>query len=125
MKLISLFATTAIAGIVAISSVPLQALNPSSYQASANEVRTTIVATAQEKIDQISAVKGMPGSGALLRKLYAKDLTPIGIQVGGAGMVVNLYSKTDDTTLSLCTTFDVVVAVKSGWIAEFDPSEVK
>jgi hypothetical protein len=60
-----------------------------------------------------------------MRKLYEKDLTPIGIQPGGAGMVVNLYSKKDDTTISLCTTYDVIVAVKRGAIAQFDPSEVK
>ena len=40
-------------------------------------------------------------------------------------MVVNLYSKKDNTTLSLCTTYDVVVAAKKGRIAKFKPSEVK
>jgi hypothetical protein len=123
MKLSSLFATTAIAGIVTLSAAPLQVFNPNSFQASA-EVKIA-AATSQDKIAQITAVKGMPGSGDLLRKLYVKDLSPIGVQPGGAGMVVNLYSKKDDTTLSLCTTFDVVVAVKKGKIAKFNPSEVK
>jgi hypothetical protein len=81
--------------------------------------------TAQQKISQLTAVKGKPGSGDLLRKLYVKDLTPIGIQPGGAGMVVNLYSKADDTTVSLCTTADVIVAVKKGKITKFAPAEVK
>jgi hypothetical protein len=115
----------AIASIVMISPVSFQAFNPSSFQVSAAEVKIAATETAQQKIDQITAVKGMPGSGDLLRKLYAKDLSPIGLQAGGAGMVVNLYSKKDDTTLSLCTTFDVVVAVKKGKIAKFDPKEVK
>jgi hypothetical protein len=125
MKLTSLFATTAIATIVTISSVPLQAFNPDSFQASAQEVKIAQAETSQQKIAQITAVKGKPESAVLLRKLYAKDLSPIGIQPGGAGMVVNLYSKKDDTTLSLCTTFDVVVAVKKGKIAKFAPAEVK
>ncbi|AFY72554.1 hypothetical protein Syn7502_00390 [Synechococcus sp. PCC 7502] len=125
MKLTSLFATTVIASIVSISTVPFQSFNLNSLQASAAEVKIAEAPSSQAKIDQITAVKGKPGSGDLLRKLYAKDLTPIGIQPGGAGSVVNLYSKKDDTTLSLCTTFDVVVAVKKGKIAKFDPKEVK
>jgi len=124
MKFASLFATTAIATILATSGVPLQAFSPSSVQA-AQPVKIAAAETSQQKIAQITAVKGKPESAVLLRKLYVKDLTPIGIQPGGAGMVVNLYSKKDDTTLSLCTTFDVVVAVKKGKIAKFDPSEVK
>jgi hypothetical protein len=125
MKLTSLLATTAIASIVTISSIPLQAFNPSSFQASAQEVQIAAGVTSQQKIDQITPIKGKPGSGDLLRKLYVKDLSPIGIQPGGAGMVVNLYSKKDDTTISLCTTFDVVVAIKKGKIAMFAPAEVK
>ncbi|MEE3717886.1 hypothetical protein V2H45_14185 [Tumidithrix elongata RA019] len=128
MKLTSLLATTAIASIVSISAVPLQSFNPNSYQASAQEVKTVKIAaglTSQQKIDQLTEVKGKPGSGDLLRKLYAKDLTPVGIQPGGAGMVVNLYSKADDTTISLCTVYDVIVAVKKGLIPAFNPNEVK
>jgi hypothetical protein len=110
---------------VAASTVPVQAFNPSAAQASVQEVKIAQATTSQDKINQITPVKGKPGSGDLLRKLYEKDLTPIGIQVGGAGMVVNLYSKKDDTTISLCTTFDVVVAIKKGLIVNFAPSEVK
>lgn len=125
MNFASLLATTAIASIVTISGVPSQVLNPNSFQASAEQVKVAAAPTSAEKIEQISAVKGKPESTVLMRKLYAKDLSPIGIQPGGAGMVVNLYSKKDDTTLSLCTTFDVVVAIKKGKIAKFAPSEVK
>jgi hypothetical protein len=124
MKLSTLLVTSAIA-IATISTVPLQAFNPNSFQANAKEIKVAASATAQQKISQIAALKGKPGSADLMRKLYAKDLSPIGIQPGGAGMVVNLYSKTDDTTISLCTTYDVVVAIKKGKIAKFEPSEVK
>jgi hypothetical protein len=125
MRFTALLTTTAIAGIISISSIPLPAFNSNSSAALAQEVLVAATPTAQQKIDQITPVKGKPGSGDLLRKLYVKDLSPIGIQPGGAGMVVNLYSKKDDTTLSLCTTFDVVVAVKKGKIAKFTPAEVK
>lgn len=125
MKLSSLLASTAIASIVTISAIPLQAVNSQSFSASAQNVKVAAGETAQQKIDQLLAIKGKPGSAELMRKLYAKDLTPIGIQPGGAGMVVNLYSKASDTTISLCTTFDVVVAVKKGKVAKFAPAEVK
>jgi hypothetical protein len=78
----------------------------------------------QDRIAEITRLKGKPGSADLMRKYY-KDLNPIGIQPGGAGMVVNLYSKKEDTTLSLCTTFDVVVAVRRGRVAQFAAAEVK
>ncbi len=125
MKFTSLLATTAIATMVAASTVPVQAFNPSAAQASPQEVKIAQALTSQDKIDRISPVKGKPGSGDLLRKFYKEDLTPLGVQVGGAGMVVNLYSKKDDTTISLCTTYDVVVAIKKGLIVQFAPSEVK
>ena len=126
MKLSTVLATTAIASIMTISAVPLQqAFNPNSLQAVAQKTKAETGVTAQQKISQIIALKGKPGSADLMRAFYAKDLTPIGIQPGGAGMVVNLYNKADDTTISLCTTYDVVVAIKKGKIAKFDPSEVK
>jgi hypothetical protein len=125
MKLSSLLASTAVVSIVTISTISLQALNPQSLSASAQQMKVVAGETDQQKIDQLLAVKGKPGSAELMRKLYAKDLTPIGIQPGGAGMVVNLYSKANNTTISLCTTFDVVVAVKKGKIPKFAPAEVK
>ena len=124
MKLTSLLATMIVSGGIAISLTTLPAFNPNSFQASAQSMSQS-QSESQGKIDQILAIKGKPGSGDLLRKLYEKDLSPIGIQAGGAGMVVNLYSKKDNTTLSLCTTYDVVVAAKKGRIAKFQPSEVK
>jgi hypothetical protein len=123
MRLSSLLTITALLGAVTVWDAPLKTFSPHLVLVSAQEVK--IAATPQQKIDQLIAIKGKPGSGDLMRKSYVKDLTPIGIQPGGAGMVVNLYSKKDDTTLSLCTTFDVVVAVKKGKIAKFAPAEVK
>jgi hypothetical protein len=124
MKLTALLASTLLLGTVAISTASLPAFNPNSFQVSAQSMSKS-QSESQGKIDQILAIKGKPGSGDLLRKLYKEDLTPIGIQVGGAGMVVNLYSKKDNTTLSLCTVYDVVVAAKKGRIAQFKSSEVK
>ncbi|WP_373539765.1 hypothetical protein [Chamaesiphon sp.] len=124
MKLTSLLATTIVLSGTAVSITSLPAFNPNSFQVSAQSMSESN-SESQGKIDQILAVKGKPGSGDLLRKLYEKDLTPIGVQPGGAGMVVNLYSKKDNTTLSLCTVYDVVVAAKKGRIAKFKPAEVK
>jgi hypothetical protein len=125
MKATSFLLTTIALGTIAISNFPFQSFAPNSLQASAQEVKIAQAETTQAKIDQITAIKGKPGSGDLLRKLYPQDLNPIGVQPGGAGMVVNLYSKKNDTTLSLCTVYDVVVAIKKGKIARFQPSEVK
>ncbi len=125
MKLTSVLATAIVFGTVATSLVPVPAFTSHQLQASAQEIKIAQTETTEEKIAQISAIKGKPGSGDLLRKLYPEDLNPIGVQPGGAGMVVNLYSKKNNTTLSLCTVYDVVVAVKKGKIAKFNPSEVK
>ncbi len=125
MKLTSFLATTILLGTVVTSAVSLPSFTADQSQVSAQEIKIAQTETTEEKIAQIAAVKGKPGGGDLLRKLYEKDLTPIGIQPGGAGMVVNLYSKKNNTTLSLCTVYDVVVAVKKGKIARFKPSEVK
>ncbi len=125
MKAASLLTSIALLGLVSVWDAPLKAVNPLLVQASAQELKISQSESAQDKIDQLTALKGKPGSGDLLRKLYVKDLNPIGIQPGGAGMVVNLYSKKDDTTISLCTSFDVIVAVKKGKIAKFAPAEVK
>ncbi len=119
MKSTSWLTTIAIAGFLAVSApIILPSINHTSLQASAQD------AMGQSEITKILAVKGKPESTKLMRQFY-KDLSPIGIQPGGAGMVVNLYSKKENTTLSLCTTFDVVVAVKKGKIAKFPPAEVK
>jgi hypothetical protein len=125
MKLISVLTGVALLGLATVWDAPLKAMNPYLVQATAQAMKIAANETAQQKIDQLTAVKGKPGSGDLLRRLYDKDLTPIGIQSGGAGMVVNLYSKVDDTTISLCTVYDVIVAVKKGKITAFAPEEVK
>jgi len=125
MKTTSLLTSIALLGLVTVWDAPLKMINPNLVQASAQEMRNMAGETAQQKINQLIAIKGKPGSGDLARRLYVKTLTPIGIQPGGAGMVVNLYSKADDTTISLCTVYDVVVAVKKGRIAKFSPAEVK
>jgi hypothetical protein len=125
MKITSILTTVALLGLITVWDAPLKAVNPSLVQASAQQIKTAAGETSQQKIDQLTAIKGKPGSADLARKLYVKDLSPIGIQPGGAGMVVNLYSKKDNTTVSLCTTFDVIVAVKQGKITKFAADEVK
>ena len=119
MKPTAWLTTIAIAGFLAVSiPIVLPTINSTSLQASAQD------AMGQSEIANIIAVKGKPESAKLMREFY-KDLNPIGIQPGGAGMVVNLYSRKENTTLSLCTTYDVVVAVRKGRIAKFAPAEVK
>jgi hypothetical protein len=125
MKFTSVLTTIALLGLVTVWDAPLKAVNPSLVQASARQLKIAAGETSQQKIDRLTAVKDKPGSGDLLRQLYAKELSPIGIQPGGAGMVVNFYSKTDDTTISYCANFDVIVAVKKGRIVKFAPAEVK
>lgn len=124
MKTNVVLVATLIAGALGVSvgaipQIASVAAKPNSIEVVAQNI------SSQEKITKISAVKGKPESAKLMRQFYKEDLSPIGIQPGGAGMAVNLYSKKDDTTASLCTTFDVVVAIKKGKIAKFAPAEVK
>ena len=81
--------------------------------------------TVQQKIDIISKSKGQVSSGDQLRRFFYGDLLPLGVQPGGAGMVVNLYNKANNVTFSYCATYDVVVAVKQGRVASFPAAEVK
>jgi hypothetical protein len=81
--------------------------------------------TAQQKIEIITKNKGQIGGGDQLRRFFFGDLLPLGVQPGGAGMVVNLYNKAADVTFSYCATYDVVVAVKAGKVPMFPPGEVK
>ena len=81
--------------------------------------------TVQEKIETVTKNKGQIGGGDQLRRFFYGDLEPLGVQPGGAGMVVNLYNKANDVTFSYCATYDVVVAVKKGKIAMFPAAEVK
>jgi hypothetical protein len=81
--------------------------------------------TAQEKIEIVTKNKGQIGNGDQLRRFFFGDLEPLGVQPGGAGMVVNLYNKANDVTFSYCATYDVVVAVKKGKVVKFPADEVK
>lgn len=81
--------------------------------------------TIRQKIDMLIQNKGKFGSGNALRRFFFGDLEPLSIQPGGAGMVVNLYNKANNTTFAYCTTYDVVVAIKEGKINTFPSEEVK
>ncbi|AUT01523.1 hypothetical protein CLI64_14620 [Nostoc sp. CENA543] len=121
----SLLTTVALAGMLTVFDVPLQAVNPNWVQASAEEMKDATGLTAQQKIDFLAKHKGQFGSGDQLRRFFFGDLEPLGVQPGGAGMVVNLYNKANNVTISYCATYDVVVAVKKGKIKAFAPEEVK
>jgi hypothetical protein len=154
MKRSSLFATVACVGLATALNLPGQFVNPASLTASAadattqqrisgtlpqshpitNNNRTIAQAaetkdatglTATQKIEKVTKSKGQFGGGDQLRRFFFGDLEPLAVQPGGAGMVVNLYNKATDTTFAYCSTFDVVVAVKPGRVAQFAPGEVK
>ena len=125
MKLATLMTGIAMIGLVTVGDASLNLLNPmigSPVQAAEAKPAGP---TVQEKVDMIAKNKGQIGSGDQLRRFFYGDLEPIGIQPGGAGMVVNLYNKSNNVTFSYCSTFDVVVAVKSGKVARFTSNEVK
>ncbi|MBD2360514.1 hypothetical protein [Anabaena sp. UHCC 0399] len=121
----SLLTSVALAGMLTVFDIPLQAINPTWVQASAAEMKDATGLTVQQKIDLLMKNKGQFGSGDQLRRFFFGDLEPIGVQPGGAGMVVNLYNKANNVTISYCATYDVVVAVKKGKIKAFAPEEVK
>ncbi|MBD2293619.1 hypothetical protein H6G06_08985 [Anabaena sphaerica FACHB-251] len=129
----SLLTTVVLAGIVTVWDVPLKAINPNLAQVSAQEVKQMQKAemkdstglTAQKKIEMLMKNKGQFGSGDQLRRFFFGDLEPISVQPGGAGMVVNLYNKSNNVTIAYCATYDVVVNIKQGKISQFQPSEVK
>jgi hypothetical protein len=125
MKLTSILASAALVSFFSFSDVPLKVINPSLAQVSAQQPNDAASLTVDQKIAMILANKGKPESAQMMREYFPKQLSPIGIQPGGAGMVVSLYSKTSNVTFSLCTMFDVVVAAKKGKIAKFPPAEVK
>jgi hypothetical protein len=124
MKLKSVLAIIALSSILNVWDVPLKSINPSLVQASAQMSGPTDI-PAEQKIELITKNKGQIGSGDQLRRYFYGDLEPLGVQPGGAGMVVNLYNKASDTTFSYCATFDVVVAVSKGRVTEFPAAEVK
>lgn len=104
------------------------AMTPSSARMVAATVAETKDATGltpTQKIEKVTKNKGQFGGGDQLRRFFFGDLEPLGVQPGGAGMVVNLYNKATDTTFAYCATYDVVVAVKAGKVTQFAPEEVK
>jgi hypothetical protein len=139
MNLKTIVTSAALTGLVTIGGgTALNVINPQVNQAVAKEVK---VMTAQartkaemkdatglnisQKIEMLTKHKGMFGSGDELRRYFFGDLEPISVQPGGAGMVVNLYNKANNTTFAYCATYDVVVAIKEGKITAFAPNEVK
>ncbi|HLO50421.1 MAG TPA: hypothetical protein VK211_18540 [Kamptonema sp.] len=115
------FAPLALASVMTVGDIAAHSFLPQLQ----NTVSASAEMTAQQKIDIISKNKGQVGSGDQLRRFFYGDLLPLGVQPGGAGMVVNLYNKANDVTFSYCATYDVVVAVKKGKVTMFAPNEVK
>lgn len=123
MKLASLLTGMAMVGLVTVGDVSLKGINPAIGGAAvAAEVKQS---EAQKNIETVKKSKGQIGSGDALRRFFYGDLMPLGVQPGGAGMVVNLYNKANDVTFSYCATYDVVVAVKTGKVKMFPAAEVK
>ncbi|BAZ09258.1 hypothetical protein NIES4071_10650 [Calothrix sp. NIES-4071] len=141
MSLKTIVTTAALTSLITIGG-SLNAINLQSNQAVAKETSTMTATstqqyaqaeamkdvtglTAAQKIAMLTKHKGMFGSGDELRRYFFGDLEPISVQPGGAGMVVNLYNKANNTTFAYCATYDVIVAVKQGKITTFAPNEVK
>jgi PBP1b-binding outer membrane lipoprotein LpoB len=143
MKLNPFASNAALIGLIFASSLVLQACtselktsesptpSPSTEAKPSQEV-TVVQAmkditsmTPEQHIEMITKNKGQFGSADAMRRFFFGDLEPIGIQPGGAGMVVNLYNKKNNVTFSYCSTFDVVVAVKKDKVEKFSPEEVK
>jgi hypothetical protein len=123
MKLNFLLAGIAILGLVTVGNVNVAAR---SFMPSVGIVASAAEGpSVQEKIALVTKNKGQIGGGDQLRRFFYGDLEPIGIQPGGAGMVVSLYNKANNVTFSYCATYDVVVAVRKGKVATFLASEVK
>jgi hypothetical protein len=116
-----LLTTVALAGFISVGDVAVRSLNPQ-FLPSAQAAPSY---TNEQKVEVVTKNKGNIGGGDQLRRFFYGDLLPLGVQPGGAGMVVNLYNKANDVTFSYCATYDVVVGVKKGKVVKFDASEVK
>lgn len=116
-----LFAPLALASVISVGDVAVHSFLPQ-FQNSAIAAPPT---SSEEKIQAVTKSKGQIGGGDQLRRFFYGDLLPLGVQPGGAGMVVNLYNKANDITFSYCATYDVVVGVKKGKVAMFPANEVK
>jgi hypothetical protein len=111
----------AVASVIIMGDVAIHSFVPQ-FQ---NQAIAAPEMTAKEKIELVTKNKGQIGGGDQLRRFFFGDLLPLGVQPGGAGMVVNLYNKANDVTFSYCATYDVVVAVQKGKVTMFPPNEVK
>jgi hypothetical protein len=116
-----LLTTVALAGFIGVGDVAVRSFTPQ-YQPIAQAAPSL---TNEQKVEAVTKNKGNIGGGDQLRRFFYGDLLPLGVQPGGAGMVVNLYNKANDVTFSYCATYDVVVGVKQGKVVKFDASEVK
>jgi hypothetical protein len=125
MKPISVFTVLTLASLFTACNIPEKVTNSNLTTASAQEMKDATGMTPQQHIGMIAKNKGQFGGADVMRRFFFGDLEPIGIQPGGAGMVVNLYNKKNNVTFSYCSTFDVVVAVKKGKVTKFSPEEVK
>jgi hypothetical protein len=124
MKVATFLTGLAMTGMIAIGNASLNTTQPTMLGITP-AVAAEMGPSVPEKIALVTKNKGQIGGGDQLRRFFYGDLEPIGIQPGGAGMVVNLYNKANDVTFSYCSTYDVIVAVKAGKVAKFDPKEVK
>jgi hypothetical protein len=123
MKVATFLTGLAMTGMIAVGNASLNPMQPAMFGIAPAVAEAG--PSVPEKIALVTKNKGQIGGGDQLRRFFFGDLEPIGIQPGGAGMVVNLYNKANDVTFSYCSTYDVVVAVKAGKVAKFDPKEVK
>ena len=115
------FAPLALASVISVGDVAVHSFLPHFQESAIAAPQMSVM----EKIETVTKNKGQIGGGDQLRRFFYGDLLPIGVQPGGAGMVVNLYNKANDVTFSYCATYDVVVAVKKGKVAMFPAGEVK
>lgn len=120
-----LLTSVALAGFIGVSDVAVRSFAPQFQSSAIAETMASEKTEAEKHIEIITKNKGQIGGGDQLRRWFFGDLMPLGVQPGGAGMVVSLYSKTHDVTFSYCATYDVVVAVKKGRVVTFAANEVK
>ncbi|BDA69490.1 hypothetical protein RIVM261_060980 [Rivularia sp. IAM M-261] len=125
MKKITIITALALGCVATVSGLPTQIINPYSGQVQAQAMKDVTGLSISQKLDLLAKEKGQFGSGDALRRFFFGDLEPLGVQPGGAGMVVNLYNKANNMTFSYCSTYDVVVAMKKGKITNFPANEVK
>lgn len=116
-----LFAPLALASVISLGDMAVHSFVP--------QLQPSAIASAEmsptEKIEIVTKNKGQIGGGDQLRRFFYGDLMPLGVQPGGAGMIVTLYNKANNVTFAYCATFDVVVAVKKGKVTTFPSAEVK